>query len=92
MMKEMMYVFTRDVDIARLAHLSCKDVRKVLWSMQHIMHNDPRRRATFGMTIENFMIRIWFCCRSTVVVSERFDFMAVRLFISLNHRQVMFID
>jgi hypothetical protein len=42
---------------------------------------DPRRRATFGMTIENTKTRVWFCCRSLVVVSQAFNFIAVRLFI-----------
>ena len=44
------------------------------------MRDDPCRRATLGMTIENAMTRIWFCCRSSVIVSEGFDFIAVRAF------------
>jgi hypothetical protein len=28
----------------------------------------------FGMTIENSMTRLWFCWRSSVIVSEAFDF------------------
>jgi hypothetical protein len=55
-------------------------VRKCLWSMQHVMRDDPCRRATFGMTIENSTTRLWFCCRSSVIVSEAFDFIAVRVF------------
>jgi hypothetical protein len=53
------------------------------------MRDDPRRRATFGMTIENSTTRIWFCCRSSVVVSEPFDFIAVGLSIRLNQRQIV---
>jgi hypothetical protein len=34
----------------------------------------------FGMTIENAMMRVWFCCCSSVIVSEGFDFIAVRAF------------
>ena len=50
--------------------------------MKHLMWDDPcHRRATFGMTIENTMTRLWFCCRSSVVVSEPFDFLSVRAFI-----------
>lgn len=52
------------------------DVRKRFWSMQHVMQDDPYRRATFGMTIENSMARLWFCCRSSVIVSEAFGFIA----------------
>jgi len=52
------------------------DMRKCTWSMQHVMRDDPCRRATSGMTIENPMTRIWFCYRSSVIVSEGFDFIA----------------
>ncbi|KAF9513935.1 hypothetical protein BS47DRAFT_1362032 [Hydnum rufescens UP504] len=34
-----------------------QDVRKCLWSMQHIMRDDPCRRATYGITIENATTR-----------------------------------
>ena len=44
------------------------------------MRDDPRRRATFGMTIENSTTRVWFCCRSSIVVSEAFDFIDVGFF------------
>ncbi|KAF9507779.1 hypothetical protein BS47DRAFT_1385014 [Hydnum rufescens UP504] len=50
------------------------DVRKCLWSMQHVMRGGPCRRATYGMTIKNATTRVWFCCRSSVVVSEPFNF------------------
>ncbi|KAF8493938.1 hypothetical protein F5888DRAFT_1720628 [Russula emetica] len=50
------------------------DVRKCVWSLQQVMRDDARRRASFGMTIENSTTRVWFCCRSAVVVSEAFDF------------------
>ena len=66
--------------IARPANFSYQDVRKCLWSLQHMMRDDPRRRATFGLTIENCTTRVWFCCRSLLVVSESFDFIAVRRF------------
>jgi hypothetical protein len=56
---------------------SLKDVRKCMWSMQHVMRDDPCHRAMFGMTIENSMTRVWFCCRSLVIVSEKFNFIAV---------------
>jgi len=43
------------------------------------MRDDVRRRASFGMTVENSTTRVWFCCRSSVVVSEAFNFIDVRL-------------
>ena len=55
-------------------------MRKCLWSMQHVMRDDPCCRATFGMTIENSTMRLWFCCRSSVIVSEAFNFIAVCVF------------
>src|SRR5882762_9752343 len=57
-----------------------QNVRKCLWSMQHVMRDDPCRRATFGMTIENSTTRAWFCCRSSVIISEAFNFIAVCVF------------
>lgn len=42
------------------------------------MHDDARHRASFGMTIENATTRVWFCCRSMVIVSEEFNFIDVR--------------
>ena len=45
------------------------------------MRDDPCCRAMFGMTIENTTTRLWFCCRSSIVVSEPFDFFSVRALI-----------
>lgn len=47
--------------------------------MQHIMRADARRRFTFGVTIENTTTRAWFCCRQAVLVSQRFNFLEVRV-------------
>ena len=55
-----------------------QNIRKVFWSMHHILRSDPCRRFTFAFTIENRTLRIYFACRSTVVVTESFDFMSVR--------------
>jgi hypothetical protein len=59
-------------------YISPHDVRKCVWSIQHVM---PCRQATFGMTIENATTRVWFCCRSSVIVSDAFNFIAVRVFL-----------
>ena len=61
-----------------------QNIRKVFWSMHHILRSDPCRRFTFGFTFENRTLRIYFACRSTVVVTQSFDFMSVR-FIYLHH-------
>jgi hypothetical protein len=47
--------------------------------MQHIMRDDVRHRASFGMTIEN--TDVWFCCRGAVIASEVFDLIKVRVFL-----------
>ena len=43
-----------------------------------MMRNDPSRRFAFGITIENTEMRVWFCCRSVVLVSKDFDVLKVR--------------
>ena len=48
--------------------------------MHHIMRDDPCRRAVFGMTIEDVNMRLWFGCRSSVIVSEPINFISVRMF------------
>ncbi|KAI6017518.1 hypothetical protein EDC04DRAFT_2943106 [Pisolithus marmoratus] len=50
------------------------DDKKVIWSLHHIMHSDPCRHATFGVTIENTMMRFWFTCRAVTLVSRSFNF------------------
>src|ERR1700691_1211453 len=54
-----------------------QNVRKILWSLQHVMRSDVCRRFTFGFTIEDADMRIWFCCRSMVVVTEPFNLITV---------------
>ncbi|KDN33534.1 hypothetical protein RSAG8_13375, partial [Rhizoctonia solani AG-8 WAC10335] len=49
------------------------DHEKVMWSMHHIMRNDPRRRFVHGMTCENTKTRLWYHDRCDVVASEEFD-------------------
>ncbi|KDQ20883.1 hypothetical protein BOTBODRAFT_50929 [Botryobasidium botryosum FD-172 SS1] len=64
------------------------NVKKILWSMAYIMANDCCRRFTFGVTVDNTAMRLWFCDRSGFVISDRFDFLknpalVVRIFILL---------
>ncbi|KIN96406.1 hypothetical protein M404DRAFT_246366 [Pisolithus tinctorius Marx 270] len=54
----------------------CKDdEEKVISALHHIMHGDPCRRATFGVTIDNTQMRFWFTCRAVTFMSEPFNFM-----------------
>ncbi|THG93527.1 hypothetical protein EW026_g7730 [Hermanssonia centrifuga] len=50
------------------------NARKIMWSMHHCMANDPRRRFTFGWTIENTEMRLWHCNRSKRIVTYPFNF------------------
>ncbi|KIM76965.1 hypothetical protein PILCRDRAFT_52102, partial [Piloderma croceum F 1598] len=52
-----------------------KDVRKVVRSMHHVLRSDPCRRFTFGFTVENVNMRMWFAGRSAVFVTTPFNFM-----------------
>jgi hypothetical protein len=56
-----------------------QNVKKQVFSMQQVMIYDPCRRFTFGLTIENTDIRLWFCSRSGMIVSEKLDFNKVRI-------------
>lgn len=49
--------------------------------MQQTLRDDPCRRFTFGFTIESCIMRIWFCSRAEILVSEPFDFITVSSFI-----------
>ncbi|CEL60446.1 hypothetical protein RSOLAG1IB_09652 [Rhizoctonia solani AG-1 IB] len=49
------------------------DFVKVMWSMHHIMRNDPCRRFVHGLTCEDTKARLWFNNRCDVIVSEEFD-------------------
>ncbi|KAL5532038.1 hypothetical protein ACEPAF_5602 [Sanghuangporus sanghuang] len=64
------------------------NVTKIVYSMQHTMTLDPCKRFTFGITIENTNMRLWFCSRAIMVVSEAFNFITqpeilVHVFLSL---------
>ncbi|KAL5520224.1 hypothetical protein ACEPAG_9437 [Sanghuangporus baumii] len=50
-----------------------ENVSKLMFNIQQTMTLDPCRRFTFGITIENTNMRLWFCSRATPIVSEAFD-------------------
>ncbi|EDR02424.1 uncharacterized protein LACBIDRAFT_332286 [Laccaria bicolor S238N-H82] len=63
---------------------------KVIWSLHHLLRDDPRRRCAFGITIENTATRVWFASRSIVFNSEPFDFLHdcekyIKLIIALSY-------
>ncbi|KAL5479068.1 hypothetical protein ACEPAI_2356 [Sanghuangporus weigelae] len=68
---------------------SCKsNASRVIHSIQRNMARDPCRRFSFGITVENTSMRLWFCSRATPVVSEEFDFtrnpnLLIHIFLSL---------
>ncbi|KAK7684955.1 hypothetical protein QCA50_011790 [Cerrena zonata] len=51
-----------------------QNVLQVVGAASHILHNDPCRRHTFGVTIEDKRTRVWYFSRSLAMVSESFDF------------------
>ncbi|KAL5520262.1 hypothetical protein ACEPAG_9475 [Sanghuangporus baumii] len=65
-----------------------ENVRKIVSNMQLAMARDPCRRFTFGITVENTTMRLWFCSRASPVVSKPFDFstdldLLIHVFLSL---------
>ncbi|KAF7790444.1 hypothetical protein EIP86_001399 [Pleurotus ostreatoroseus] len=51
------------------------DDRKMAFNLAHCTNDDPRRRFALGFTIEDTEMRLWFCCREKVCVSEPFNFL-----------------
>ncbi|KAI5115129.1 hypothetical protein M0805_009733, partial [Coniferiporia weirii] len=78
---------TMEVKKAESSELRDDNVGKQVFHMQYLMCLDPCRRSTFGITIENCNMRLWFCSRAVVLVSECFNFRTdletlVRVFLS----------
>ena len=59
------------------AELGAQNTVKIIWNMDRVFLEDPRRRYTFGYTIENRTLRMWFASRSEIVVSNPIDFFKV---------------
>ena len=53
--------------------------------MAECMYRDPRRRFTYGFSVEDGGMRLWFCDRAGIVVSDYFEFFSVGrcIFVSL---------
>ncbi|EKM53990.1 uncharacterized protein PHACADRAFT_122666 [Phanerochaete carnosa HHB-10118-sp] len=52
-----------------------QNATQILWSLTHIMREDPRRRFVIGFTIEDCRMRLWVATRSDVLVSYPIDFL-----------------
>ncbi|GJE95027.1 hypothetical protein PsYK624_112060 [Phanerochaete sordida] len=42
---------------------------QILWSLTHLLREDPRRRFVLGFSIEDTRLRLWFMSRSDIFVS-----------------------
>lgn len=73
----------RDVSVVWICHPSVansatvKNMFKVTTSMAECMCRDPRRRFTFAYTVEDTSMRLWYCDRGQIVVSDAFNFITV---------------
>jgi len=54
-----------------------QNICKLIWSAHHVMRTDPCRRFTFGITVEDSQMRLWFFARSHVMVTHPFNFLIV---------------
>ncbi|KAJ3559366.1 hypothetical protein NM688_g392 [Phlebia brevispora] len=54
---------------------------KVTTSMFRCMRRDPCRRFTFGFTIENTNMKLWFCDRAQLLCSTPFNFILDRKYL-----------
>ncbi|KAJ3554316.1 hypothetical protein NM688_g3173 [Phlebia brevispora] len=56
------------------ATLSDHNVTKITRCMFQCLHRDARRRFVYGFTVDDSRMRLWFCDRSQIVVSDSFLF------------------
>ncbi|KAJ3552127.1 hypothetical protein NM688_g4317 [Phlebia brevispora] len=56
------------------ATLSDHNVTKITRCMFQCLHRDARRRFVYGFTVDDSRMRLWFCDRSQIVVSDPFLF------------------
>ncbi|KAF5370176.1 hypothetical protein D9757_010613 [Collybiopsis confluens] len=49
------------------------NVAQIVTSLQFIMSVDPLRRFSFGWTMQNRDLRMWFACRGVIFVTEAVD-------------------
>ena len=52
---------------------------KITRCLSQCMNGDARRRFAYGFTIEDSWMRLWYCDRMQMIVSESFNFVHVSL-------------
>ncbi|KAJ3851160.1 hypothetical protein EV368DRAFT_65983 [Lentinula lateritia] len=52
-----------------------KNVAQIVFNMQQIMSLDPCRRFTFGTTMQDRELRVWYACRGFVLTTKACDFL-----------------
>ncbi|KAJ7135388.1 hypothetical protein C8R43DRAFT_1132605 [Mycena crocata] len=57
--------------------------QELIWSCQDVLRDDPCRRFTYGVTLEDGNLRIWFFSRSDELVSSSFSISEVSTLIQL---------
>ncbi|EED84040.1 predicted protein [Postia placenta Mad-698-R] len=62
-----------------------QDVRKVIWSMHHCMREDARRRFTYGLTVENRTMRMWFGSRTELLEHHKVVHFFVAMMYAAEH-------
>ena len=72
-----LHVRTHCVPSSSLSDSFEQNMRKVTRAMAKCMLKDPRRRFTYGYTIEYSEMRLWYCDRANIVMSQAFDFTSV---------------
>jgi hypothetical protein len=55
-----------------------QNISKLVWS-DHILRTDPCCRFTFGITVGDYQMRLWFFARSHVMVTDPFNFVQVSI-------------
>lgn len=56
---------------------------KAVGSMQHCMAEDPRKRSSVAITIENNKLRLWIATRAWMIVSEAINYIEVSVFFDI---------
>ncbi|THH06436.1 hypothetical protein EW146_g9612 [Bondarzewia mesenterica] len=70
----------------------CDNMKKILWSMNHTLREDPRRRFALGFTIENTNMRLWFSSRAETLATEPFNFITDHKFVVHFFLSMMYAD
>jgi hypothetical protein len=56
-----------------------QNAEKMIFSLTHILRNDPCRRFAFGITIEDDQLRLWLFARSGIMITMPVNWIEVLL-------------